>query len=204
MIIRMSPHRRVNDDNVLVSHGMPPIRLQVVPRLTLRTHLKFTMADVAYVEAFVFGETDLHGTRIDRLLVVQFEGYLPDNTYSYDYPDMDVVKLGQHDYLSDGGVLKLDALLRRRPEGDIKHWVMALKAQGYDPLRWNDLAYQRYVRILDRARRSELLLLYFENLDLHGQRADSLLYDPARAEDLRAVKAAVRASARLAFSVVQG
>lgn len=182
MIIKLSPHRRVLD-NVIISNGLPSIRLRVAPELVYLGELKFTLMDVSRVELFLFAQAERDN--LQRILTVQFEGYLPDNTYCYEYPQMPTVRLGEHDYLTDGGVLRLDSVLKRRPEGDIAYWVSWLRAKGFRYPQWNELVYRRFVRLLDKANRNELLILYFENLKPTGYNADYLLSEHTN-PDIRA------------------
>jgi hypothetical protein len=202
VIIKMAPHRRVVD-NVITSHGLPDIKIEVSPDFRFLGELKFTLLDAARVEAFLFVEEDeVH--QIKRLFIAQFEAYLPDNNYTYQYPEMDRVRLGDHDYMTDGGVLILERVVKRRPEGDIAEWVRWMQTQGFDHHRWNELAYRRFVRVVDRVQRSELLLLYFENLRTRAVKADDLLTcghsDPRVSE----LETQVHASALKSFAIVQG
>lgn len=198
----MAPHRRVVD-NIVTSHGLPQIKIQVSRQLRYLGELKFTLLDVARVEAFLFAEEDdVH--QIKRLFIAQFEAYLPDNQYTYQYPEMDRQRLGDHDYMTDGGTLILERVLKRRPEGDIAEWVRWMHTQGYDYHRWNELAYRRFVRVVDRVQRSELLLLYFENLRTRAVRADDLLTRGHSDPRVSELETQVLHSALKTFSIAQG
>lgn len=204
MIINMTPQRHVTD-NVLVSGAMPSIQIRVHPPLTSLTALKFVVMETQHVELYLFAERDEDG-HLKRALTVQFEGYLPDNNFRYDYDLTHKVRLGDFDYLHDTGVLKLDAALKRRPEGDLAAWVGWLKTNGGGESypNWNELIYSRYVRLLDRARRDEILILYFENLKDLGYTVDDLVSGGPRAGDLPGLSAGVRQRALASFSVVKG
>lgn len=202
MIIKMTPHRRAVD-NLVTSHGLPDIKIRVADTLRYMGELKFTLMDAARVEMFLFAEDDVN-YQFKRIFVVQFEGYLPDNDFRYEYPALEQVQLGQHGYMTDGGVLMLDRVMKRRPEGDIAVWVNWLKQQGYDPRLWNDMGYRRFVRLVDKSQRNEILLLYFENLYTQEERAEELLRAGESDPRLLELKAQVHANALRSFLIEQG
>ncbi len=201
MIIKFAP-KRVVSQQTLKSNALPDITLEVSDKLPYLGEMRFTMTDIARVELFLFAEAieDV----IQRLLVVQFEGYLPDNNFTYQYGAMETVRLGKHDYLTDSSALKFDRVLRHRPEGDIAHWLHWLKREGYDYTRFNDVIYQRFVRILDKSARSEMLMLYFENLSLYNLTADDLLKDGPGAHRLPELRAALYEHFMQSVKVTQG
>jgi len=186
MIIKFAP-KRIVSQQTLKSNAFPDITLKVDDTLRYLGEMRFTMTDIARVELFLFGEAI--NNVIQRLLVVQFEGYLPDNNFAYQYDAMETVRLGNSDYMTDSSALKFDRVLRRRPEGDIAHWLHWLKREGYDYTRFNDVIYQRFVRVLDKSARSEMLMLYFENLSLYNLSADDLLKDGTGAHRLPELRA---------------
>lgn len=201
MIIKFAP-KRVVSGQTLKSNNLPEITIEVSDTLHYVGEMRFTLIDVSRVELFLFAESVEQV--VQRLFVVQFESYLPDNNFTYQYGPMEKVRLGQHDYMTDSSALKFDRVLRRRPEGDIAHWLHWLKRQGYDYTRFNDMIYQRFVRILDKFARSEMLMLYFENLNLYNLTADDLLKDGTGAHRLPELRAALYEHFRQSVKVTQG
>lgn len=201
MIIKFSP-KRVVSHQTLKSNSLPEIAIEVDDALRYLGEMRFTLIDVSRVELFLFAESVEQV--VQRLFVVQFESYLPDNNFTYQYDPMEKVRLGEHNYLTDSSALKFDRVLRRRPEGDIAHWLHWLKRQGYDYTRFNDMIYQRFVRILDKFARSEMLMLYFENLSLYNLTADDLLKDGIGATRLPELRAALYQHFSQSIKVTQG
>ena len=202
MLIHLTPQRRVNN-NVVTSSAMPAIRVKVHESLNYLGNYKFIIMDMAKVDLYLFAETE--DSNIKRLFLVQFEGYLPDNEYSYDYPIKDQITLGKNLYLHDGGILKLDRVQERRPEGDIAKWIHWLQEKGFAYELWKELAYHRFVRLIDSAKRNELLMIYFENLQDQGLQADNLLNkDGAQHEQLPGLLEAVQKRALESFEIAQG
>jgi hypothetical protein len=201
MMISASPQRSVQN-NILTSHAMPNISLRVSNHFAYLGNLKFTVIEVTSIDLFLFAVTE--GNDIKRLLTIQFEGYLPDNDYTYDYPVDQTVRLGANQYLADGGVVKLGGARKRRPEGDIAYWTRWLQEQGYDFEKWNEMGYRRFVRVLDRARKNELLILYFENLRYLGFTADGLLKNGSAAAQMPQLMQAMYDRALLSLDVLEG
>lgn len=204
MIINMTPQRRVRD-NIISSGAMPAIHIKVDPPLKHLTTLKFIVMETQHVELYLFGDRDDSG-HVKRLLTVQFEGYLPDNDFRFEYEINQKVRLGGFDYLHDTGVLKVDAALKRRPESDLAAWVAWLRQHGSGERHdsWNEFIYSRYVRLLDLGRRNELLILYFENLKDLGFSVDELVSGGARAGELSHLSTEVSKRALDSFSIIKG
>ena len=156
----MNPRPRHVDGNILSSTAMPPIRIKVDDAFQYAGALHFILYDVAHVDVFLFmvAEQD----HIHRLLIVQFEGYLDDNSYTYDYPITQTIALGEHVYLTDAAAVNLPSIIQQRPDSEIARIVTFLRDKGYRMA--DDVIYQRFVRLVDEARRNEILLFYGEEL----------------------------------------
>ena len=155
--------RRDVAGRVLVSDRTPAVRIEVAAGFAHLGRLRFVLADVARVEAFVFAAG---GDRGGRLLVVQFEGYLADNDHVYDYPLAEPVVLGGRPFLTDAAVVALEP--PPRPTSDIGRVLDLVRARGYAlPVR---AAVRRFVHLPDAARRDELLINYAEGI---GDEADA-------------------------------
>ena len=74
-------------DGVFESDDRPPLRMRVVPELRYLGSFLFDLKQVARVERHVFVETE--NALVRRMLVLQFEGFLPnvDEMYRYALTD---------------------------------------------------------------------------------------------------------------------
>src|SRR4030095_5927151 len=77
----------------LVSTQQPAVRLKFDKAFKYVGTQTFVLYDVANAEQHFFVDADNDG-RIKRLYWVQFEGYLPSNTHSYDYKSEKKVAIG--------------------------------------------------------------------------------------------------------------
>lgn len=145
----------------LTSEGMPRVKIKVDKAFEYAGSQKFILYDTAQVEQFFFvvpGE----GGRVKRLVMVQFEGYLPNNTHTYDYGAEKSVRLGRVDFMTDFSVGSPELVRTHRPGSDVDRAVRHLEAKGFRPE--GDFMSQRFVRLVDEARRNEIIILYVEDM----------------------------------------
>ena len=159
--------QRVAEGNRLISTALPNAVLEVAPGLVYAGTQTFELYGVATAEQHVFVELD--GTRIKRLLWVQFEGYHASNTNTYNYRDETVAHSGQtwHRRINAVQVPATEP----RPDSDGARMRAFLRAKG-----WRigpELMTERLVWLLDTPARNELMLIYMEDLaDQHLTAAD--------------------------------
>ena len=169
------PNRHV-EGRTLVSDRMPAIRIRVDDAFEYVDRLRFVLYGAAQVELFLFAAHDHR--RVDRLVLVQFEGYLDDNDHVYDYPITEAVTLGGDVYLVD--TLALSLTPPPPPDSDFGRVLALLRERRYIlPL---GAIVQRFVRVLDEARRNEILICYGEATDEPGP-ANGEVAVPGRAAE---------------------
>ncbi|HJU53125.1 MAG TPA: hypothetical protein VJ715_01090 [Pyrinomonadaceae bacterium] len=168
-----TPARRV-EGRTLVSNALPPIRLKFDKDFDYVGTQSFILYNSAQVEQHFFVDAD--GGRIRRMFMVQFEGYLPTNKHIYDYKIKDTIRLGGLDFMYDTNVANVPAFRKQYPDSDAGRAAAFLEAKGY-LLEGEDIIFQRYVRLVDEARRNELLVIYYENLKGTGLTAADLSAD---------------------------
>src|SRR5687768_2044229 len=78
------PQTRTVKDRTLSSPQMPAVRLEFSQPFHYAGSQSFILYDVANAEQHFFVDADKDG-RIRRMYWIQFEGYLPSNTHTYDY-----------------------------------------------------------------------------------------------------------------------
>lgn len=156
--------RRVKG-RTLVSTTLPPIKIKFDKDFKYVGSQQFILYQSAQVEQFFFVVADKN--RIKRVFMVQFEGYLPDNTHTYNYNLSNTVKLGGLDFMYDTSVVNVPAFRKQYPDSDAGRAAAFLEGKGYH-LEGEDIMYQRYVRLVDDTRRNELLIIYYENMSGTG------------------------------------
>ena len=156
---------------VLTSNEMPAIRLQVDDDFKYVGGQSFILYDVANAEQHFFVDAAKDG-RIKRLYWIQFEGYLPNNTHTYDYQSKTVTKIGPLDFVADAFPRKVSAN-QSRPNSDGSRAQSFLESKGY-AMEGRDVLLQRLVHLVDQSKRNELMIIYVEDLAGTGLTAADL------------------------------
>jgi hypothetical protein len=152
--------RRVSG-RVLTSTSLPPIRIKFGKVFKYVGSQRFILYDRAQVEQHFFVDADKH-QHIKRMYMVQFEGYLPGIDATYDYPPTKTVSLGGQTYIvSVEGIPNVPAALKQSPQSDVARAASFLENKGYRISE--SISYQRFVRLVDEAKRNEFILLYIES-----------------------------------------
>ena len=157
--------RRVKGQT-LISAQLPPVRIKFGKAFRYVGSQRFILYERAQVEQYFFVDADSR-KRIRRMFMLQFEGYLPGIDGSYNYPQSETVNLGGESYLANAEIVPgVSAALKQNPQSDIAHAAALLEGKGYHV---NDMiAFQRFVRLVDEAKRNEFILLYIEDLSGAG------------------------------------
>lgn len=159
------------EGQVLTSPELPALRLKFDKEFKYIGGHDFILYDVARAEQHFFVDADKEG-RIRRMYWVQFEGYLPDNTHSYQYKVNKAVKIGGLDFIADAAPRNTKNGLGR-PDSDSNRARAFLEARGYR-MASDDLLTQRLVHLVDEAKRNELMIIYMEDLSGTGLTAGDL------------------------------
>jgi len=157
--------RRVKGQ-VLTSTYLPTVRLRFDKAFKHVGSQKFTLFERAQAEQFYFVDADKQG-RIKRMYIVQFEGYLPNVNAAYNYPAAKTVNIVGQSYIVEAQVVpSVSAILKQNPESDAARAVSFLEGKGYRG--GESVLFQRFVRLVDEAKRNEFILLYIEDLSGTG------------------------------------
>ncbi len=116
---------------------------------------------MANAEQHFFVDADKDG-RIKRMYWIQFEGYLPSNTHTYDYKSPKAVNIGGLDFFADAYARNIKAS-PGRPDSDGSRARAFLASKRYR-LGSDEVLSQRLVHLVDQTKRSELMIIYLEDL----------------------------------------
>lgn len=154
--------QRAVEGNRIISKALPAGVFEAAKDLEYAGTQSFELYGVANVEQHFFVERD--GNRVKRLLWVQYEGYKPDNTHTYNYTDSTITHAGQ-------------AWHRRRvpfriPDTESRPDSDGARVRGYIKDKgWTlgpEVLMERLVWILDSPARNELMVIYMEDLSDQG------------------------------------
>jgi len=192
-----SPQRSVQN-NILLSEELPAIQIKIDPQFTYIGSTNFILYDVAHVEQHHFIVTDAQ-KRVQRRLWFQFEGYLDDNNYKYNYSGMEPLTTNDFTFLHNAYVLNIEDVYRERPTSDSAHVVDFLTEKGY--ILSGELMTKRMVW-LDADLRNELMIIYSEILGSTGYRVSDLTEDGPATLEWPALAQALHERALASFTII--
>lgn len=151
---------RTIDGQVVTSSALPPVRIEIDPAFRYIGRMPFTIRNVAGGERIVFA--DAQGKTIRRMVVLQFEGFLPgvDEIYRYDFSR--AREIGGLRWRDNAWVYCTAAQIAAGGnEGTQMHrWLAEQGHQTPDV----QLMY-RFLTLGDERRKDELIIFYLEGSD---------------------------------------
>jgi hypothetical protein len=156
------PERTVRG-TTLTSTRDPAITIELPAEAQYLGADRWELYDACDAELHVFVEAG-PDKRVRRLYWVQFEQYLPNNTYTYDYTFQE--KLTHAGLTFDVSPNYRRTTRTSRPGSDREHVIAMLTKHGY-ALPPETMSV-RLVNLLDDSRRKELMFIYIEDLALSG------------------------------------
>jgi hypothetical protein len=157
-----STRTRLVKGQVLTSSHLPPIRVKFDKAFRYVGTQNFILYDRAQVEQYFFVAADSQ-QRIKRMYMVQFESYLPNISGAYNYAVTKTINLAGQTYIADFEIVpNVSAAIKQDPQSDVTRAASFLEGKGYRI--GEGIAFQRFVRMVDEAKRSEFILLYVEDL----------------------------------------
>lgn len=184
---------RVVRNHVLSSPRLPRMKADVDPRLEYVGSLEFLLKESAMVERHVFVERNQE-LRPMRMLIFQFESLLPDAKGAYTFGLENPTRLGAHDFQTQTGSFGFDQAAAARPGAEAERTREFLAGKEIR-VSGEKFFVTRYARIVDTAKRAELIVFYLENE--RGLRSDA----DRPAQETPQLLRDVAARARGAFSI---
>jgi len=163
---------RTASGNDLLSKNDPPAILRFGPSFRHLGGQKFVLYGVADTEQHFFVETTADDN-LKSVYWVQYEAYLPDKSYTYDYDDSPLrVTLNDYEFYTDTDVVEFDPDRKRQRGTDGAMARQFLASKGY--VFPHDFAYARLVHLTDTSRQKELMIIFIEDLASRGLTAAEL------------------------------
>jgi hypothetical protein len=200
LVLLLAPHtllaQRTVEGNRIISSQLPAATLEAGPGLQYAGTQTFDLYNVASAEQHFFVELD--GSRVKRLVWIQYEGYYPSNTNTYNYRDSTVSHSGQtwHRRIAAARIPETES----RPDSDGAKARAFIRSKG-----WSigpDVLTERLVWLLDSPARNELMIIYIEDLSDQRLTAADLNQGGAQRERWPAVAAAFHERALASFRII--
>ena len=151
-------------DGVLISREEPSLAIDVADEFEFVGRHPFTIRDVAAGERFVFVQAEDH--QVQKLLMVQFEGFLPgvDDFYRYDLAGKPVV--ANYPFRSNGYAFNIVESINANPKSESAATYPFLESQGFSVP--DELMMWRSLTVADKARNKEMIIFYIEDVKSTG------------------------------------
>jgi len=150
--------------NTIISDELPALQIKVDPTFEFVGILSFVLKEIALVERFIF--VGRQAAETTRLFIVQFEGVLDGVDFTYNYRTTNSIILGQHAYHQGVWMYSNAESVREGPGAESDRTTQFLQDRGY--IHEDALAMSRLARIVDNARRHEIIIFYQETLKSLG------------------------------------
>ncbi len=190
--------QRTGPDTILRSEKLPAIAIQIDPTFKYAGSTSFILYDICRVEQHHFVVAD-EQRRVLRQLWFQFEGYLENNSRTYNYSGMESLNLNGFNFLHDTHPMNVEKVYEERPTSDFAHVTDFLKDKGY--LLTGDSMYHRLVW-LDADLRNELMIIYWEALDGTGYHLADLAEGGPSAAEWPALSQALQERSLSSFKIL--
>ncbi len=175
----------------------------------------FELAGTAHVDRHHLVDVGSDG-EVERLVILHFEGFLPESEETYRYrippvenaagPDfrftLEHIRFGEHDYIHNTWFFNAREDIEANPDRELARSAQLLSSRGYSLPE--QLRMSRFVRIVDEEAKHELIIFYLEPLAPTGFRASQFVEGGAGAVVFDSLSAELAARSRAAFRVETG
>ena len=187
------------EGSTFISPENPRIRVDVNQELPYLGTVPFTIGDAVKGNRYLFIKADSK-KHIERMFIIQQEGFLPSSNETYKYSISNPVKLGnseyQHFVIFDDNA----ARIHEEPGKEADLTLRFLAAHGY--ALDSELVMARFARPADLQRKHEIIFFCFESLASYGHKLSDFPASSDTPEKLR-IKRQVDENCQNVFRVDQ-
>ena len=166
------PLRYVQGDH-FISTANPHLEIRLDPKFQYIGHVEFDLSNIAHVDRHIF--VVANASHIRRMFILQFEGFLDNNSNTYHFPMDTPIDLGGIPFTHHNYFFSNAADIAANPAAEIAHTNRFLNANGFQIE--DEQMTSRFARIVGAAKRRELILFYHENLRDTGNTMQQIARD---------------------------
>ncbi|NAS14089.1 hypothetical protein [Poritiphilus flavus] len=170
---KSTPERYVKD-NILISKLLPKLEIKVAEEFDYVGTFEFEIIanseeypedlrgkPVAAGDRYVFVSAD-EGKKVQKLFILQFEGFLPDNDFIYNYNFSQAETIGVNKYRHNTWFYDSAKLAEENPNNEGAKTRKFLNEKGYQ--LEDQFMMSRFVGLASEDRKHEIILFYIEML----------------------------------------
>ena len=160
------PSSRVKK-NTFISPQNPEIRVSVDKKLKYVGTVPFTINNEVAGSRYLFVSA-AHDGHIQRMFIIQQEGFLPSSNDTYKYSITNPAELGDSEYQHSVIMDDNDARIREEPgkEADLTRQFLVARGYVLEP----EIIMSRFARPADSLHKHEIIFFCFENLSSYGHK----------------------------------
>ena len=155
------------ESNTFISSDNPDIRVSVDRKFKYAGSLPFAIEKVVAGNRYIFVQANPE-KHIQRMFIIQQEGFLPSSNDTYKYQITNPVRLGSWDYQHSVMFDDNGARIREEPAKEADVTQRFLTHHGY--LLEPELIMSRFARPADSQHKHEIIFFCFENLSSYGHK----------------------------------
>ena len=156
---------------------------------------------IAQGERFIFAQADTE-QKIEKLFIVQFEGFRPDNDFTYNYNFQNAERIGNNQYRHNTWFYNTGENARQNPQNGGAKTMQFLRERGFQVE--DELMMSRFVGLASPDRRHEIILYHLEMLQPTTGYTLADWQSLVLAEVARRIEAAFLARSRKSFVIIEG
>jgi len=186
-------------DGVLISREDPSLAIDVADEFEYVGRHLFTIRDVAAGERFIFVQAEDH--KVQKLLMVQFEGFLPgvDDFYRYDLAGKPMV--ANYPFRSNGYAFNIVESISANPKSESAATYPFLESKGFSVP--DELMMWRSLTVADKARNKEMIIFYLEDVKSTGLTLADLYVDDSATDEWINIQKDLEKRANDAFQLTE-
>lgn len=201
-------------DNLLTSDSLPNIQIQVENEFKYIGKFDFEIiassdeypedligSPVAAGERLVFAVAD-EDNRVEKLFIVQFEGFLSTNDFVYNYNFDNADLIGNNKYRHNTWYYNGKVSINENPLGEWARTESFLKEKGF--ALEDDIMMSRFVGLASKDRKNELIIFYHEMLKKSTGYSLSEWEDTVPAEEISSIDSVFVHRSKSSFTIIKG
>jgi len=206
------PSERIVTNNTIVSKTLPEIRIKVAEEFVYLGDFEFEIIansneypedlqgkPVAAGERLVFAKAN-GNSDIEKLFIVQFEGFLPSNDFVYNYDFSTADFIGSKKYRHNTWYYDPKVSIKENPLGELARTDAFLREKGF--LADGDFMMSRFVGLASDDRKNEIIIFYHEMLENSTGYSLDQWENEVSEEEAVAIDNAFAARSRVSFEIL--
>ena len=213
-VLSQIPSKRYVASNVLVSHELPEVEIAVNEEFRFVGNFDFEIIaasdeypeeiqgkPVANGERFVFVSTD-ENRAVLKMFIVQFEGWLPEVDFTYNYDFSNAEPLGENKYRHNSWFYDSKKLAQENPNGEGAKTRAFLEKNGYS--LEDQFMMSRFVGLASEDRKHEIIIFYLEMLNRTTGYSLDEYENSIEGEEAKSIRKAFVQRSRNSFNITKG